>query len=123
MAIRMIFVETKDADSHAAARLGMTEKEHFMFLHLGRDVAVAEDSIIVVFDMDTATWSRHTRNYLTAAEKAGKVYVITDELPKSAVVCRENGDFVVYISQISSKTLLKRLEEGVDALSGVELSE
>ena len=24
-----------------------------MFLHLGRDVAVAEDSIIVVFDMDT----------------------------------------------------------------------
>ena len=66
-----------------------------MFLHLGRDVAVAEDSIIVVFDMDTATWSRHTRNYLTAAEKAGKVYVITDELPKSAVVCRENGDFVV----------------------------
>ena len=49
--------------------------------------------------------------------------MITDELPKSAVVCRENGDFVVYISQISSKTLLKRLEEGVDALSGIELSE
>ena len=47
------------------------EKRVFMFLHLGRDVAVAEDSIIVVFDMDTATWSRHTRNYLTAAEKAG----------------------------------------------------
>ncbi len=94
-----------------------------MFLHLGRDVVVPEDSIIVVFDMDTATWSRHTRNYLTAAEKAGKVYVITDELPKSAVVCRENGDHVVYISQISSKTLLKRLEEGADALSSIELSE
>ena len=89
------------------------EKRVFMFLHLGRDVAVAEDSIIVVFDMDTATWSRHTRNYLTAAEKAGKVYVITDELPKSAVVCRENGDFVVYISQISSKTLLKRDRKSV----------
>ena len=94
-----------------------------MYLHLGRDVAVADESIIVVFDMDTATWSHHTRKYLAAAEKAGKVYVITDDLPKSAVVCRENGDFVVYISQISSKTLLKRLEEGVDALSGVELSE
>ena len=88
-----------------------------MILHLGRDVAVPEDSIITVFDMDTATWSKHTRNYLSAAEKAGKVYVITEELPKSAVVCRENGDFVVYISQISSRTLLKRLEEGVDALS------
>lgn len=92
-----------------------------MFLHLGRDVAVPLDSIILVFDMDTATWSRFTRNYLEAAEKAGKVFVITDELPKSAVVCQENGDFVVYISQISSRTLLKRLEEGVDGLSDIEL--
>lgn len=91
-----------------------------MFLHLGRDVAVNEESILVIFDMDTATWSRHTRNYLTEAEKAGKVFVITDELPKSAVVCQERKDFVVYISQISSRTLLKRLEEGTDIFSGGE---
>ena len=94
-----------------------------MFLHLGRDVVVPEKNIITVFDMDTATWSRHTRNYLAAAEKAGKVLVITEELPKSAVVCRDGKDYVVYISQISSKTLLKRLEEGVDALSDVDLME
>ncbi len=94
-----------------------------MFLHLGRDVVVPEKDIITVFDMDTATWSRHTRNYLAAAEKAGKVLVITEELPKSAVVCRDGKDYVVYISQISSKTLLKRLEEGVDALSDVDLME
>ena len=94
-----------------------------MYLHLGQDVIVHTDSILGIYDMDTATWSRHTRNYLSAAEKAGKVYVITDELPKSAVVCRENGDFVVYISQISSRTLLKRLEEGIDALSDMGLNE
>lgn len=94
-----------------------------MFLHLGRDVIVSEKDIISVFDMDTATWSRHTRNYLSAAEKAGKVLVITDDLPKSAVVCKEATDFVVYISQISSRTLLKRLEEGADALSQIELFE
>ena len=94
-----------------------------MFLHLGRDVVVPAESIITIFDMDTANWSRHTRNYLTAAEQAGKVLVITDELPKAAVVCRENGDFVVYISQISSRTLLKRMEEGVDALSEIDMSE
>ena len=94
-----------------------------MFLHLGRDVIVPEKDIISVFDMDTATWSRHTRNYLSAAERAGKVLVITDDLPKSAVVCKEGPDFVVYISQISSRTLLKRLEEGADALSQIELFE
>lgn len=82
-----------------------------MFLHLGRDVAVNSENIIMVFDMDTATWSKHTRAYLSAAEKEGRVQVITDDIPKSAVVCRENGETVVYISQISSKTLLKRAQE------------
>ena len=82
-----------------------------MFLHLGRDVAVNSEKIIMVFDMDTATWSKHTRAYLAAAEKEGRVQVITDDIPKSAVVCRENGETVVYISQISSKTLLKRAQE------------
>ena len=83
-----------------------------MFLHLGRDVVVDEKSIISVFDMDTATSSRHTRAFLTAAEKAGQVQVITDELPRSAVVCMENGHQTVYISQLSSKTLLRRAEIG-----------
>jgi len=83
-----------------------------MFLHLGRDVVVDEKSIITVFDMDTATSSRHTRAFLTAAEKAGQVQVITDELPRSAVVCMENGRQTVYISQLSSKTLLRRAEVG-----------
>ncbi len=82
-----------------------------MFLHLGRDVAVNSENIIMVFDMDTATWSKHTRAYLSTAEKEGRVQVITDDIPKSAIVCRENGETVVYISQISSKTLLKRAQE------------
>ena len=59
--------------------------------------------------------------FRSAAEKAGKVFVITDELPKSAVVCRESGDTIIYISQISSKTLYKRAEEGAGLLE--ELSE
>ena len=92
-----------------------------MYLHLGRDVAVNSEDILAVCDMDTATWSRYTRAWLTAAEKAGKVFVITDELPKSAVVCRERGNTVIYISQISSRTLLKRAEEGADLLD--DLSE
>jgi hypothetical protein len=90
-----------------------------MYLHLGRDVAVNGEDILAVCDMDTATWSRYTRAWLAAAEKAGKVFVITDELPKSAVVVSEGGDTVIYISQISSKTLLKRAEAGEDAFSGL----
>jgi hypothetical protein len=51
-----------------------------VFLHLGRDVAVNSEHIIMVFDMDTATWSKHTRAYLSAAEKKGKMQVITDDI-------------------------------------------
>ncbi len=77
-----------------------------MFLHLGRDVVVAQTDIVAILDMDTATATAATRAFLTEAERAGCVEVITDELPKSAVVCQTNGnDHIVYISQLSSKTL------------------
>ena len=81
-----------------------------MFLHLGRDIVVEESTIIAVLDMDTATASRHTQAFLNNAEKQGRLHVITSELPKSAVVCREGDRDVVYISQLSSKTLLGRAE-------------
>ena len=79
-----------------------------MYLHLGRDISVPQNSIVTIFDMDTATHSRHTRAFLRTAERLGRIVVICDELPKSAVVCVEGGRQVVYISQISSQTLLKR---------------
>jgi len=86
-----------------------------MYLHLGRDIVVPRQSIVAVLDMDTATASRHTRAFLSAAEQSGQVFMVSDELPRSAVLCVEAGNPVVYISQISSRTLLKRAEEGEGA--------
>ena len=60
-----------------------------MYLHLGKDISVPLDSIIGVFDMDTSTGSKHTRDFLNAAERENRLIVVTDELPKSAVVCLE----------------------------------
>ena len=42
-----------------------------MYLHLGQDTVVTLDEIIGIFDLDTTTVSKSTRNYLTNAEKAG----------------------------------------------------
>ncbi len=81
-----------------------------MYLHLGRDVAVKYDTIIGIFDFDTSTHSHLSRRFFTAAQKRGQVVVVTDELPKSAVVCVENGAQTVYITQVSSQTLLRRFE-------------
>ena len=80
-----------------------------MYLHLGMDKVITFDEIIGIFDLDTTTVSKSTRNYLAMAEKAGIVENICYDLPKSFIVCRtKDGKDKVYISQISSQTLLKR---------------
>lgn len=81
-----------------------------MYLHLGQETVVKMDSIVGIFDLDTSTISKFTRDYLTQAEKSGKVVNVSMELPKSFVVCAEKKRTTVYISQISSSTLLKRMD-------------
>ena len=80
-----------------------------MYLHLGQDTVIKTNEIIGIFDMDTSTLSHTTCAYLAQCEKKGRVVNVSMELPKSFVLCRsEKGEITVYISQISSSTLLKR---------------
>ena len=79
-----------------------------MYLHLGQDVIVNERTIVGVFDMDNSTVSRHTRAFLARAQREGRVVNVSLELPKSFIVCEENGRETVYISQISTAKLLRR---------------
>ena len=79
-----------------------------MYLHLGENTVVRTDNIIGIFDMDTSTISKWTKNYLSNATKNKRVINVSMELPKSFVVCNENNEIKVYVSQISSQTLMKR---------------
>ncbi|MGN0518549.1 MAG: extracellular matrix regulator RemB [Acutalibacteraceae bacterium] len=82
-----------------------------MYLHLGQNTIVRKDSIVGIFDLDATTISVKTRNFLRDAEIRGEVENVSYELPKSFIVCVENGKHKVYISQISSSSLLKRASE------------
>lgn len=84
-----------------------------MYIHLGQDTVVKKEIIIGIFDMDTSTVSGITRNFLNLAEKQGRVVNVSFELPKSFVVCSENGKLTVYISQLSPTTLEKRNADGI----------
>lgn len=101
-----------------------------MYLHLGEKTVVSTAEIIGIFDMDTSTVGKHTRDFLAKAEKGGRVVNVSYELPKSFVLCGKTGlkskgllpqkrekaaaepyeasPVQVYISQISSSTLRKR---------------
>ena len=79
-----------------------------MYLYLGQSVVVPEDSVIGVFDMDNTTGSKITKDFLVEAERAGRVTAVSEELPKSFVVCGQGGENEVYLSQLASNTLQRR---------------
>ena len=87
-----------------------------MYLHLGQNTIVHESEILGIFDLDITSQSYRTRQYLNRAERNGEVVSISEELPKSFVVCAEpktKGNQMVYIAQLSSQTLLRRWEAGI----------
>lgn len=85
-----------------------------MYLHLGQETVVDSKNIIGIYDMDTSTISKWSRDFLSVAEKEGRVVNVSYELPKSFIVCREMKDEkekeIVYISPLSSQTLLRRTQ-------------
>ena len=84
-----------------------------MYLHLGSSVVIPQREILGIYDLDNASWSHITRSFLSTAEKEGRVVSVGDDLPKSFLVCEDRtGEITVYLSQLSSATLLKRVESG-----------
>ena len=79
-----------------------------MYIHLGQETVVNEKDIIGIFDLESTTISKRTRDFLNKAEKKKQVTTVSYELPKSFILCKENNETKIYISQISSSTLLKR---------------
>ena len=79
-----------------------------MYLHLGQETLVKEKDIIGIFDIENTTISKKTRDFLNLSEKRKEVINVSYEMPKSFIVCSKNKKTKVYISQISSSTLLKR---------------
>jgi len=81
-----------------------------MYLHLGQSIVAAERDVVGIFDLDNTTSSNITRKFLSDAEKSGRIINISEELPRSFVVCCEEDDNKtrVYLSQLSSQTLMKR---------------
>ena len=87
-----------------------------MYLHLGNHVMVRKNSIIGIFDMDTATWSKRTRDTLSMVEQAGQVENAAGaELPKSLVICSLGSGQRYLLSQLSTATLQRR-----SRMSGLE---
>ncbi len=83
-----------------------------MFLHLGSDVVVNMADVIAILDLDVTSTSKITREFLAVAEDEGFVMNVPGDLPKSFVITEIDKKSRVFISPISTATLLKRARSG-----------
>ena len=81
-----------------------------MYIPIGGDMAVREETILGIFDLENSSWSKHTRKFLAEAEKEGNVITVCDDIPKSFILTREMGMDRVYLTQFSAATIEKRLK-------------
>ncbi len=82
------------------------------YLHIGQNAMVSQRRIIGIFDLDITSQSRRTQKFLNRAEEDGVVVPVTEDIPKSFLVCdHPYHRQIVYISQLSPQTLQKRWEE------------
>ncbi len=83
-----------------------------MFLHIGEGKILNKKDIVGIFDLETTSISKKTREFLRINEKKKNVIYVSEEIPKTFVIEKNKK---VYISQISSQTLYKRSER-IDGL-------
>ncbi len=82
-----------------------------MYLHLGNNVLINEKEIVGIFDLDNVTLTKRGRDFINKAQKENRVIFEGYDLPKSFVVCsKKDKKNQIYLSVLSSNTLLKRSE-------------
>lgn len=75
-----------------------------MLLHIGRDLALRLQDVVIILDRPSSETALSTREFLDISKTEGRFSGVVDEDTKSYVVTKEN----VYPSPISSTTLSKR---------------
>ena len=78
------------------------------YLHIGGPQVVRRSAGSGIFDIDNTTTAKSTREMLARAEKNGEVVNAAEDLPRSFILCEEDGTRRVYLSQLSPAALSRR---------------
>jgi hypothetical protein len=79
-----------------------------MFLHIGADMVIPVKNVIGIFDMESTTVSKDTKEFLKIAEEEGFIEAVSNDIPKSFIIAEIDKKSKVFLSPISSITLKKR---------------
>lgn len=83
-----------------------------MYIDIGPNAVIHDRDIIGIFDLDTATVSKNTREYLNKAEKCGEALTVSlYDLPRSfTVTAADKEKQTVVISPLSVNAIVTRTE-------------
>ena len=79
-----------------------------IFIHINSDKVLRSKDIVGIFDLDTSTVKKVTRDFLKNCEKLNKIESLSSELPRSFVVCQsKNKNVKIFLSPMTSTTMTK----------------
>ena len=81
-----------------------------MYFHIGNGVTVRRRDVIGIFDLDTSTVSKITRNFVNKKEREGDLSYSDSDLPRTFILTEEKGKYKIKLSRISSHGIKARAE-------------
>ncbi len=90
-----------------------------MYLHVGNGKSVKKKDVIGIFDLDTSTVSKITKDFVNRKEKEGLLEYDYSDLPRSFVLVDGEKSKIV-LSRISPQGLKIRADEGYDIKESYE---
>ena len=88
-----------------------------MYLHIGNKKSVKKEKIIGIFDLDTATVSGISKDFINRKQRDGLVEYDDEDLPRSFVLYDDKGKSFIKLSRISSVGLKIRADGNTDNYS------
>lgn len=86
------------------------------YLQLEKGESIDKNDIIGIFDIEIASLSSGTKEIFRRKEEEKGVVSLSNDLPKSFLICDgEYGD-TMYLSGLSTESIKKRLESNIKIL-------
>ena len=82
-----------------------------MYIHIGQDVSIRFNTIILIVDLEKTTISKITKEFLKISEEEDFITNVSEKIPRTAIICEDNGRSRVYLTNISSSTITKRVNK------------
>ena len=86
------------------------------YLQLEKGESIDKNEIIGIFDIESASISQATKELFKRKEEEHAVVSVSNDLPKSFILCDGEYTDTVYISGISVDSIKKRLNNEIKPL-------